>query len=52
MKAAGTGGRNKLASTLAGSPRLGADVAAKATTAAKLDPKAIYGARKARARKA
>lgn len=52
VKAAGTGGRNKLASTLAGSPRLGADVAAKATTAAKLDPKAIYGARKARARKA
>ncbi|MBX9707043.1 MAG: hypothetical protein K2X61_03820, partial [Caulobacteraceae bacterium] len=51
VKAAGTGGGNRLVSTLAGSRRLGADVASKADTAAKLDPKAIYGARKARARK-
>lgn len=51
VKSAGAGGRNQLASTMAGSPRLGADAAGKADTAAKLDPKAIYGARKARARK-
>lgn len=43
-----TGGRNQLASTLSGSPRLGADGAA--PKAGKLDARAIYGARAARAR--
>lgn len=45
------GGKGQLASTLAGSPRLGADASAKTQPAKGLDAKAIYGKRADRVRR-